>query len=189
MLQLRRAAADGGGGVRVEGKIQLSCQPQPAEKPERVLIEPAVRVAHTADQPGFQIGLSAEQVHQTAGLPGHGVDSEVPAGQVLGQIVGKLHPVRVAVVGVGPLPAKGGHLYREAVGQNGNSAVFQAGLQTLQSGTGGLNLRREGRGSGVIVVGRKTQQAVPDAASYQYSAVAGSLQPAQYRKRPRIPNC
>ena len=72
---------DGGGGVRVEGEAELTGQPEPPEKAKGVLLQPPVRLPHTADQPGLQILPAAEPVDQALRPPGHGVDGEVPAGR------------------------------------------------------------------------------------------------------------
>ena len=110
--QPRRLSPDGLGGVRMDGKVQLSGQPKSPEDAQSVLLKAALRLSHAADEPGLQVGPAAETVCQPVLVPGHGVDGKVPPGQVLRQAGGEGHLVGVAAIGVGALPAEGGHLYR-----------------------------------------------------------------------------
>ncbi len=99
-----------------------------------------------------------------------GVDGEVPAAQVLLQRAGELHPVRVAAVGVGPVPAVGGHLHpvsaehrHRAVLQSGGGRVGREQLQDF--------VRRR-VGGHVPVPRRPAQQPVPHRAPHAPGLIA-----------------
>ena len=186
--QLGGAGSHAGGRPLLQPEVQLGSEPQGTQQTQGVLTEAALRLPHAADDPRRQVGPASEGVSQAGGLPGHSVYGEVPAGQILPQIHRELHPVRAAVVGVPPLPAEGGHLHRQAAGQNGDRPVPHAGLHHPHGGTGLPDLLRPGGGGRVIVVGRPAHQPVPDAASHQDGPVSRNVQPLQHRQRPQVPS-
>ena len=77
----------------MEAKSQLGCQAHRPQQPQRVFGKSLVGDANGANQPGAQVGAPAIQVHNPARLQvaRHGVDSEVPPRQVLGERYAVLH--------------------------------------------------------------------------------------------------
>ena len=61
------------------------------------------------------------------GIVGHGVDGEIPAGQVFPEAFFKVHPVRTPVIPVSPLRCEGGDLNGLPAGHNGDGAVLLSG--------------------------------------------------------------
>ena len=182
MGQLRQVPPDSGRSLFLQGEVQLGGQPQPPQGAQGVLLEAPVRVAHAPHQLPLQVGPPSEPVHQPRRPPGHGVDGEVPPGQVVLQPGGEGHPVGPAVVGVALLPAEGGHLHPQAVQLHRHRAEAAAGVVLGAAGEEGPDLLRPGGGGRVIVVGGKAQQAVPDAAPHQGGVEARPAQPLHRRQ-------
>ena len=67
-------------------------------------------------------------------VQGHGIDGEIPPGQVLLQGGDKDHRVGPPPVGVGPIGAVGGHLVGIAVQEHRHRAVAQPGGEDLLPG-------------------------------------------------------
>ena len=165
----------------MDGKAQLGGKPQAPQNPQGVLGEAAGRLPHAAEQPGGQILLAVEQIHQAPlGMPGHGVDGEIPAGKVVLQAAGKGHGIRVAAVGIGPVAAEGGDFNGVVPGGHpGDGAVGRAGLHQALPGKAGLCLLGQGAGGDVPVRGRLAQQGIPHAAPHAPGPEAPGLQAAE----------
>ena len=112
-------------------------------------------------------------------MPGHGVDGKIPPGKVLLHPADKADLIGAAVVAVFSVGPKGGHLPVFLFQADGKGAVAQAGGDDSPVPKGGGHLLRGGGGAKVPVVGRKPQQAVPDAAAHSPGLVSGGLQPFQ----------
>ncbi len=79
--QKRRVTSDPGLRTRHNPKTELGLQPCRAQEAHRVIAESPL--TRGADEPCRQIGLTAQGVDQRACLvQGHGVDGEIPPGQV-----------------------------------------------------------------------------------------------------------
>ena len=158
-----------------------SHQPEPfPENPQRVLPEPPVRVPHAADDPRRQVLPAPEAVGDSLLRgPGHGVDGEIPPGQVLPEGTGEGHGVRPAAVGVGPVHPVGGDLQRAAAQEDRHRAVLFPGGDHRDPGKDLPDLLGKGGGGDVPVVGLPPQQAVPDAAPHGLGGVPGVPEPGQ----------
>ena len=79
----RRGDGVAGGGI--EREAEHGREAHGAQGAQAVLGEALQRGAHAADQPGLQVHLAAERIHQllVERIVGHGVDGEVAAGEVL----------------------------------------------------------------------------------------------------------
>ena len=177
-------------GLRRRGldlQLQRRREAEPPEDAQGVLPEAPARLPHAAEPPPLQVRPAPEGVPELSPeVHGHGVDGEVPAGQVLLQGAGEGHRVRTAVVAVLPVDAVGRHLHRAARRPDRERAVLQArGL-----GAGGEDRRRllrQGAGGHVPVLRAPSRQAapvpkaVPDAPAHAPRLVARRLQGPQDR--------
>ena len=121
----RGAVADGRRGGVLDGKAVDRGEPQSPQNPKRVLPEAGGRLPHRPDDPGEKIGLPPEGIAKPdPRSKGHGIDGEVPAGQIGRQIVHEGHAVGMAVVAVYPIGSKGGDLVDLAVHQHAQRPVF-----------------------------------------------------------------
>ena len=126
----------------------------------------------------FQIFQTAEGVHhQPVQRQGHGIDGEIPAAQVRGQLAYKANRLRMAVVGIIFLGAEGGHLHRAGIDLDGDRAVLEPG--GAGQGKNFHHLLRQGAGADIPVMGPDAQNHVPDAAAHQIGLVAPGLKAAQ----------
>ncbi len=150
----------------VEGVNVVTKATKPSAKhPQGVLPKAKVGVAHGADEPLGQILLPAKGVDDPAVLgQRHGVDGEIPPGQIMLQGVPKDHRVGVAAVGIAHVGAEGGHLQTCAVQQDGDRAVGEAGRDGFFKQ--GHHLLRAGGGGDVPVAGSAAQQEVADTAAH-----------------------
>ena len=166
-------------GLRLHGKSQPGGEAEAPEDPQGVLPEAGLRRAHRPQDPGGQIRPAPPGVREAPPqVHGHGIDGEVPAGQILRQGTGELHPFRVAVVQIVPIPAEGGDLYPPAAA-HGDSAV----LQPCGQGAGSEQLQhrlRQGVGGHVPVPRRTSQQQVPHRAAHAPCLVPRRLQPGHH---------
>ena len=169
-----------GGGGRVDGEAQLGGKSERPKDAQCVLGKALLRCADAADDRGGQIRLPAKWVFQSRfRAPGHGVDGEIPAGQVLRQGGGEAHGVGMAVVSVGALSTEGGDFQGHTVQQDSDCAVLQAGLNESFPGKNFLHLLRQGGCGDVPVPGLPTQKPVPDAAANQRGLEACGPEPRQ----------
>ena len=107
---------------------------------------------------------------------GHGIDGEIPPGQILAEIRDKFHPVRVAIVGVCPFLPEGGDLYDAKVRHDPHRSVLLSGQHQGVVPEQGLHLAG-GRGAAQVkVVGCLPQQAIPDAAAHAVDLLTGGFQ-------------
>ena len=152
-----------------------------AYDPAEGLIDP---FGGRADQ---QVLPAAEGVHQTLFfIIGHGVDGEIPPGQILGHIGHKIHLVRVAAVGVGSLHPEGGDLVKTLPLPDGDRPVFQPGGDALLLSEQEEHLFRPGAGTEVPVSGGFAEKAVPHAAPHSIGFVPGGVELSQQGRRPGV---
>ena len=109
---------------------------------------------------------------------GHGVDGKVPPGQVLRQGVREGDALRVAVVGVVPVPAEGGDLRAAARAPDGNRPVPQPRGQGVLPKEG-QGLLRPGGGGDIPVPRFPAQEGIPHAAPHTVSLKPRLLQRPQ----------
>ena len=174
------ALAGGRLGSWVDGKAQHGGKAQQAQNPQSVLLKPADRLAHAAQQAGLQIRPPSKRVPQAAiRVPGHGIDREIPAGQVLLNGGGVADGLWAAVAGVGPVRPEGGDLHQPLGKNQAYGAVGPACVHSGKLGKAGQHLLRAGLGSNVPVRGGPAQQAVPDAAAHTPGRMAPGLQAVQ----------
>ena len=160
-------SVDGGGGGVLDGKTQTGGKAQRPQHPQGVLGKALFRVAHTAQNAVFQVFRAAEAIDDPAVLSGgHGVDGEVPAGQVLPQAAEKKNAVGMTAVGIAGFGPEGGDLKGLSVQDHRHRTVLRAGQHRPQIGKAGGGLLGTGVGAQVPVLGRQAQQAVPDAATH-----------------------
>ena len=177
MVRLGAQLLQGMDQFRVQGKVQLSGEADGPEHAQPVLLEPLHRVSHTANDPALQVRLSTKGVYDRAvWSQSHGVDGEVPAGQVVGEGGDKGHGVGAAAVSVPALTPEGGYLQTMPVQHHRHSAVVDARGDGV--GKKALDLWGEGGGADIPVLGRAGQQQVPDAAAHGVSFKPGLPQSA-----------
>ena len=111
---------------------------------------------------------------------GHGVDGEIPAAQIRGQIRHEAHRVRVPVVRVLALGPEGGDLQSVGAVDHGDGAVLQTGGPGF--GEHRHDLLRPGAGAHVPVVRPDAQQHIPHAAAHQIGGIAPALQGEEHPK-------
>ena len=161
-------------------KSQHRRKAESPEDPQGILLKAPVRIADAANDPGLQVRPAAEAVGDPFfGGPGHGVDGEIPAGQILPEGAGEGDEVRAAAVGIGAVHPIGCDFQRAAVEEDGNGAVALPGGDYRKAREGGPYLAGEGRRGDVPVVGLPAQEAVPDAAAHRLGAVTGLLKAGQ----------
>ena len=182
-------------GVDSLGRAFFNAQPVDRRKPQRpqhaqrVLVKAALSLAHAADHPCAQILLPAEGIHQPlCGMIGHGVDGEIPPGQVLPYIGDEGDAVGMAVIGIRAIYPKGGDLVGHMVQHHGEGAVLQTGFHHMAAAEGSLHFLRRGRGADIPVLGEKPQQAVPDAPAHRIGPVAPLVQAGKNPRR-RLRQC
>ena len=125
----------------------------------------------------MQIIQSAVGVAQTAHrVPGYGADREVAPRQIILHAADKAHRIRVAAVRIAAVRAEGCNLERAAVGQQGQRAVLEAGLEHALPCENGFHLFRARCGAQVPVVRRGAAQTVAHAAADRPSFKPGALQ-------------
>ena len=170
---------EGSSGLRLDGKAQHRRKAQPPEDAQGVLPEAPRRFPHAADAPRRQVLPAMEGVPQ---LPpegeGHGIDGEVPPGQVLGQGIRESDALRVAVVGVVPVPAEGGDLRASVRPPDGDRPVPQPRGQGIRPEEG-QGLLRPGGGGDVPVPRRSAQEGIPYAAAHAVGLMPRALQRLQ----------
>ena len=167
--------------VGVDGKAVYRGEPHSPHDAQGILAKALAGVAHAADQPRRQILLAPKGIHHAGFLaPGHRVDREIPAGQVLAHVCDEDHLVRVAVVGVLAVHAEGGHLIGLMVVHDRQRAVLQARLNDVAVRKHPLHLMRERVGTHVPVLGRNAQQRVADAPAHHIGLITRIMQPFQH---------
>ena len=170
---------EGGGGLRLDGEIQHRREAKPPEDAQGVLPKAPRRLSHAADTPLFQILPPAEGVPQ---LPpqgeGHGVNGEIPPGQILLQGSRKGDALRAAVVGVVPVPAERGDLRGAPGAADGDGSVAEPCGQGVWAEEG-QGLLWPGGGGDVPVLRHPAKQGVPHAAAHAVSLVSRRLQRPQ----------
>ena len=180
-LQQRSAAVHGGGGLLLHLHGEDGGKTQRPENAQCILVKAAVRLPHAADKAAGQIRLPAVEIHQTClRAVSQGVHGKVPPGQVLLQRTGELHRVRMPVVAVCAVQAKGGDLQRRLVNHHGDGAVLQAGFNAAQVRKDLLDLPGQGTGGNVPVVGAaQAAHRVAHGAAHHIGLISGGVQPAQ----------
>ena len=169
---------NGGQGGLLDAEVQPGGEAQRPEHPQGVLLKAQLRAAHAADAAVLQIRKPVERVHeQPVRGQGHGVDGEVPAAQVGGQLPHEAHRLRVAVVHIVLLRAEGGDLHGAGVDADGDRAVLQPGGQG--AGKNRHHLLRQGAGADIPIVGPDAQRHIPDAAAHQIGHMTPGLETAQ----------
>ena len=166
---------------RLDFQPQRRRKPEAPENPQGVLLETAVRVPHAAENSPAQILPSAEGVPELAPeVPGHGVDREIPPGQVFPDGTGEGHGLRAAVVPVRAVHPVGGDLHRAAGRFHGDGAVLQP--RRLRPGAEHRQgFLRPGGGGHVPVLRPPAREGVPDAAAHAPGLVARRFQRFQDR--------
>ena len=170
------------GGV-LDRKIQLGGKTHRPQHPQRVLGKAPVGVPDAADLAAGQVRLPAGGIdHLPLRRERHGVDGEIPAGEILRQSNVKAHPVRTPPVGVAALPPEGGHLHRPALRQDGDGSVAQA----RGKGTGKQrhDLLRPGGGAHIVIPRRPPQQQVAHASPHRMGLAARAPQGIQQGGHP-----
>ena len=180
VLQEGRAGAKGPVRPRLDGEAQPGGEAQAPEDAQRVLAEALFRLPHRPEEAPLQVLPAAEGVgERPPQVQGHGVDGEVPPGQVLLEGGGELHAVRAAAVGVGPVPAVGGDLHAgDALRLHGDGAVAEARGQGVGGEEGG-DLLRQCAGGHVPVAGCAAQEAVAHRAAHAVRLMPRRLQTAE----------
>ena len=167
-----------GCGGRVEIEAEDGGKSQGAKDAQSILVKAAVGVSDAADALSREIVLPAAGVHES-GLraPGHCVDGEIPAGEVVLDLRGKADLVRVAVVRVGAVCAEGRDLHRMPVQQKGDGPVLETGLDDALARKDGLGLLRPGGGRNVVIPRHTPHQRIAHAAADQEGGISARTKP------------
>ena len=172
--------ADGRRRPGLDFQAQRRRKAKAPENPQGVLLKPPVRVPHAAEASPAEVLPAPEGVPELSPeVPGHGVGSEVPPGQVLVQGTGKGDGLRAAVVPVGPVDPVGRDLHRALRRFDGDGAVPQPRGQSLGPEYP-QGLLRLGGGSYIPVPRAPAQQGVPDTAAHAPRLMARRFQGFQY---------
>lgn len=165
--------------LRLRHKAQAGGKTQAPQDPQRILPQPLLCRSHTPQDSPRKVLLSAEWVaHYPVPVHGHGVDSEVPAAQVLREGIRERHGLRPPVVPVRAVPAEGGHLHPLRTAADGDRAVTQScGFRPVAEQRHGL--LRPGRGGHIPVLGLAAQKPVPHAAAHAPGLMPAPLQRLQ----------
>ena len=120
---------------------------------ERVLVEARVRIADAADDAALDILHAAVEIHEAPLIVvGHRIDREIPAHQVVPQIRGERHLIRMAPVGVAAIDPVGRDLEAFVVQHDRHRAVPDPRVDG--SSKAGLHLLRlRGRGDVPVLRG------------------------------------
>ena len=171
VLKVIVAGDDGlpGGGLNAE--MKLTGEADGAEHPERILLEAVPGIPHAADDTVLQIVHAAEQIDEAVRIiVRHGIDGEIPAHQILPEAGGESHIVRPAVVFIQTVDAVSGHLISGLIHHDGDSTVFDAGIDGF--GKKRFYLFRSGGGGDIPVGRRLSENGISDAASHRIGFVA-----------------
>ena len=156
------------------------CKAQRPQDAQRVLPEAHARVSHAADNALPQILLPAEGIHQPAfRMIGHGVDGEIPPGQVLPHIGNEGHAIRVAMVGICAVHPEGGYFIGHVVDDHGQGAMLEPRFHHVAIPEHPLHFLRRGRGAHIPILGRDPQQGIPHAPAHHIRLVPRRIQPLQ----------
>ena len=139
MEDVRPPVPDGQQRVMMKGEAQLAAKPDGPEHAQGIFPKTVNRVAHTADKLRGQILSSTEQIHKPGvRIPGHGVDGEIPTGEIGRQIGAEAYRVRMPVIPVIGIRAKCCDLDGKMAGTRrlgrcghpcGDGAVTHAGVE------------------------------------------------------------
>ena len=167
----------------LQGEFQNGGETQRPQNAQRILAEPLVRIAHTANPPGLQIRPPGEIVHQShVRVVGHGVDGKIPAAQILPQTAGEPHRVGMPGVRISAVYAIGGNLYRAVLLDDRQRSMRQPGLRhciAAQSVKDTCRFLRQGGGGHIPIGGRPSQQGIPHAAADHIGLVSAFIQRAK----------
>ena len=149
------------------------------ERPQGVLAKAAAGVTDSADESPREVFSPAVRVEKPAlGMPGHGVDREVPACQVLADVGHEADLVGMAEVGVGPLHAVGRDLDGLVSDHGRHGAVRHARLVDLdpRGAEHALGLLPGGRRGHVDVVSGRAEKGVSHPAAHDPGLVSSGLE-------------
>ena len=183
---------DGRQRGRFDRQVQRCRQPDRADHAQGVLVEPSRGVADRPQAAGREVAQPVERIDEPARkrigplagrgdrrpAPGHGVDREVPSGEVLGQVVPELHAVGPAVVRVLVLDPEGRDLEDPAVPAHGHGpeAVLVDGPREQLDDLG------RSRVGGKVPIGRRAvEQRVAQRTADDVGRVPVATQPVEDR--------
>ncbi len=123
---------DCGHGCGGEFVIETCGETHGSEHAQFVFRETALRIADGADESGFQVFASTDEIQNFVGggVEHHAIDGEVAALHVLARVFGEANLVGMAAVGVADVGAKGGDFDcgAPALGLTGECARCSIGL-------------------------------------------------------------
>jgi len=167
-------------GGRVDGKAEPGREPVEPQDAQGVFLEPALRLPHRPHDAGGKVVLPAERVDEPFfGVIGHGVDGEIPPGQVFFYVRHKGDVVRVAAVRIRPLGAEGRDLVQFSAVFDGHGAVLQARRDAVRFPEQLQHLFGGCAGAEVPVVRGLAKQTVPHAAAHRISGMARRMEARQ----------
>ena len=109
----------------------------------------------------------------------HGVDGEVPTGQVPLKAGQEGHRLGMPVVEICPVRPKGGDLHEFVIHDHSHGAMLLAGQDLRQIKEHPLRFVGQGGGAHVPVVGRFAPEDVPDAAAHGIGQVPRLAEPGK----------
>ena len=122
-------------------------------------------IAHATDQTPVKITNPVEHIHQSAGfIIRHRIDGKIPALQILGQIIGKRHFLRVSGVFIYSVYPVSCNLVPGSVHEYRHGSVLYPGIDGPSEDL--LDLRRRRRSRYIPVIRLPPQDRIPDAAAY-----------------------
>ena len=172
---------DRGQSFGLDLEAQRRRQSNRSNHPQGIFVESAVRVADGSKQSSGKVRPAAVRVDETRVLvrlaaPGHSVDREVAAGQVLLDRIPELDAVGVAVVGVRDVATKRGYLVL------GLGVAHDHRPETVlvqRPGEEALDPVRTGVGGQIPIRGVTAEQCVAQTAAHDKCGVSASPESGQ----------
>ena len=128
-IEQRRALSKRTLSLGLNHKVQTAGKAHRTQHAQGVLVKATLGITDSANQLALQITLAVVAVDKPAlGMPGHGVDGKVAAGQIVLERGCTLDTLRMAPIGVKAIQAVRGDLDTLAIGNSRDSAKFNARL-------------------------------------------------------------
>ena len=180
------ARAHGVERLGLDGQVERGDEAGTPEESQGVLGEARSRVAHRAQPSLRDVGQAAHRVDERGdtgcgrsggSTPRERIDGEVPATQVLGQVIGPGHRVRPSVVAIGVIAAEGGDL--DVVDLHGAVRPDELAIGEQRQEPIGPRVRGQ-----VDVVHRTSEQRITHAAAHRVCRM--TRRPEAFQDRARV---
>src|SRR5579863_261240 len=113
-MNLRGKLSNGGKSRCVDFKAEAGCESNRAQHTQLVFTEAENWIANRADNSGFQVFLTADEVEDFVGdgIEHHAVDGEITAAHVFARIFAEADFIGMAAVGVADIRTEGRNFNR-----------------------------------------------------------------------------